>query len=513
MTNQKPINTADNPSRGKLIHLENEAKQTNRAKDINNKINLLENNLTALQEGLEVVNISVEEGLDRLSDNGLDITAKVSETYKRLGEIDGAYKSLSKISDDINSEVKQLTTEMAEVAEQSASDLDRLEATSSVEIAKINEQHEQLVSRVNNLVKLSRKTNKELTTSIRKNTDVLLALEKQLAADLDALAKTTEERNKETTFELREAKKAIEKTKARIIQMQSVDEALAKRATAFEITAAELMDKSRKIESSVNLLDVRTNDLSDTVTKLQEQNEQQASLINGLQKTAGEMARSLLALTNIEKHHFRILSGALLLVILMVTTLYFYQQGINEESIVLTTQRRPLVDQKLASLQQQNLLADAGIAEIQDKLHAMNEKFESDIKEANSKLVDLNDQALSLDGRLNRISPFSQFGPDSIIHGPQWLAKQPGNNLVVQLSKVSDKKELYEIALRYSHYLKEEMAYYSVKTDRGEAYVLTYGSFSNNDDISAVLNRLPHYINFQRPNVVRIADIQKLIST
>jgi chromosome segregation ATPase len=508
MTNEQPANIDGT----KLIHLEGEVKQTNRAKDINNKINHLESSLGDLQKELEVVNNWVEEGLDRLSDSDLDITAKVSETYKRLGEIDNTYKTLSKISDDIDGEVKKLTVEMETVAEQSAADLERLETASSAQIKKTNEQHEQLVSRVNDLVEHSRETNKELTSSIKKNTDALLALEKQLVNEIESLANATEERDNEIASDLDVAKKAIEKNKARIIQLQSVDEALAKRATAVEIAAAELTDKSRKLESSVNLLDARTSDISTAVINLQEKSEQQASLITGLQKTAEEIALSLLALTNVEKYHFRTLSGALLLVLLLVTTLYFYQQGINEDSNAMVAERTQFVDQAMVSLHQQDTVANSEIEVIQDKLLAINEKIEGDIKEVNSKLLDINDQTDSLNGRLSNVSPFSQFGQDSIIHGPQWFAEQPENNFVIQLSMVSDKNKLYEIAQRYNHYLKDQVAYYAVKTNRGEQYVLTYGSFSNNADISAALYRMPHYISSQRPNVARIADIQKTLS-
>jgi len=192
MTNQQRVSSDESLSRNKLIQLDSDVTRINRANDINNKINHLETNLSNLKAELEAVNQSVEEGLDRLSDNDLDITAKVSETYKRLGEIDGTYKSLSKISDDIDSEVKKLTAEIEIVVEQSAAELERVESSSSAQIEETKQQHEQLVVRVNDLVDQSRETNKELTDSIKKNTDALVALEKQLVAEIDALANSTE---------------------------------------------------------------------------------------------------------------------------------------------------------------------------------------------------------------------------------------------------------------------------------------------------------------------------------
>lgn len=75
-----------------------ESNSVTTGKDINNKITSLDNDLVHLRSELGAINSSVEEGLDRLGDTDTDLTAKVSETYKRLGEIDNSYKSLLEIS-------------------------------------------------------------------------------------------------------------------------------------------------------------------------------------------------------------------------------------------------------------------------------------------------------------------------------------------------------------------------------------------------------------------------------
>lgn len=105
MTNKQSANSKATHD-DNLITLEDKSQDVKRASDINNKIITLEDNLGDLQTELNEVNMSVVEGLDRLNDSDLDLTSKVTETYKRLGEIDHTYKSLSGILDNIDSDVK-----------------------------------------------------------------------------------------------------------------------------------------------------------------------------------------------------------------------------------------------------------------------------------------------------------------------------------------------------------------------------------------------------------------------
>jgi len=277
MTNQQQLHTDEAPPDNNLIHLENETRAAGQAKDINAKIGLLEASLGELQTELDVINKSVDEGLERLSDSDLDLTSKVSETYKRLGEIDNTYKALSVISDNIDSEVKKLTAEIEDVASQSATDLENHNS-------QFTEQHEQLVERVNDLVRHSHETNLQLMQSIKDNSSALLKLEKELVTEIDVLASTTKERSDDI-------EKELESSKARIIQLQSVDDALEKRAASLETTTADLTQKSKALGTSIDLLDMRTDELSAMVDKLLEDSEKHSSLISALQDKSVEMAR------------------------------------------------------------------------------------------------------------------------------------------------------------------------------------------------------------------------------
>ena len=495
MTNQQPLLADEAPPSNNLIHLENETRAAGQAKDINAKIGLLESNLSELQAELDVINKSVDEGLERLSDSDLDLTSKVSETYKRLGEIDNTYKALSIISENIDSEVKKLTTEIEDVATQSAADLENHNS-------KMTEHHEQLVDRVNDLVRHSQETNTQLTQNIKKNTDALLKLEKELVAEIDSLASETKQRSDDI-------EKELESSKARILQLQAVDDALEKRASSLETTAARLTQTSKELDASINLLDMRTDELSANVDKLLEYSEKHSSLISALQDKSVELAMSIRALAGTESKHFKILSGFLLVAILAIAGLYFYHQSEMSHDAILTAERTQVVDQHISSLQQGNMKSAVTIAEVQDNLVALNEKLEDEVKVLNGKLQNLNDQAQSLDGRVSNISPFSQIGSNNIIHGPQWLSQQPADNYAVQVASVTEKNDLYDIAERYNHYLKDELSYFTIKSGQSEKYVLVSGGYTSEAEAASVIRRLPRYVNFQRPVMTRMGNIQK----
>ncbi len=494
MTGDQKLRAGEAPVDSKLIHLENETRAIGQARDINARIGLLEASLGDLQAELDVINQSVDQGLERLNDGDLDLTAKVSETYRRLGEIDSTYKSLSVISENIDTEVRKLATEIEDVAVRSAMEIEN-------QNVQMTEQHEHLVQRVNELVAHSHETNAQLAQSIEDNTSALLRLEKELVAEIDSLASTTSERSDNI-------EKELENSKARILQLQAVDDALEKRAESLENTAARLTQASQELETSIDLLDRRTDDLTDRVAELIEYNEKHSTLIGALQEKSVEMAMSIRALAGTENRHFKILSGFLVLAIVAIAALYFYHQSEMSHDAVVTAERSQVVDQQISGLQQHDLESAASLSEVRDNLVALNQKLDGEINTINAKLQTVNDQADSLDGRVSSISPFSQIGSSNVIHGPQWLSQQSADDYAILVASVSDKSEMYDIAQRYNHYLKDELSYYTVNSGSGEKFVLVSGGYADQSDAAAVMRRLPRYVNFQRPAITRMAEIQ-----
>ncbi len=509
MSNEQHNDALELPAENNLINLDSGARDTSLPREINARINLLESSLGEHQSALEQINLCVDEDLERLGENELDLAAKVSETYKRLGEIDNTYQSLSTISDNIDAEVKKLTIEISDQVDKSTTELERVDTRSSRRHADISTQQEQLATRVNELVGYSKQTQEQLEQSIRTNTEALLALEKQLVAEIQSLVDTTQQRDNAHETDFNAAAKAIEINRARILQMQAVDEALEKRSAALELSTTRLTQKAGDLRASVDMLDVRTDELSRVTEKLCDQADNHAGLISSLQKNVSHMAQNIVALAGMQEKHFRVFSGLIALIVVAIAGFYFYQLDTNRASA-----------QQLTGLAQRDIAAGTEFTRLQDELKSLDSSLNNELAVLNNRLTgkitmlqgqlrELEDQAQSLDDRLDYVSPFSSFGGGSVIHGPQWLAAQPSESFVIQVASVSDSKSLYDITQRYSHYFKDDMAYYPVSTERGERYVLVSGSYVSNTDAASAMRRMPHYIEFQRPVIARLADLQQ----
>ena len=495
MTDQPQLHSNEASPEDRLIQLENETGAVGPTKDINSRIDLLDASLDALQNELAVVSSSVDEGLERLGKSDLDLTSKVSDTYKRLGEIDSTYQVMAVMSGNIGSEVNKLTAEVAGVAAQSALDLEQQKS-------QFTRQHVDLADRINALVDHSQETSEQLTQSIKENTIALLKLEKKLVAKIGSLANATQKRS--NTVE-----KKVENSKARIYQLQAVDDALERRALSLEASAAELTQKSRKLRVTVDLLDMRTDELSTMIDKLLEQGEQNASLIGILQGKSVEMAMSIQALAGVQSRHFKILSGAMLVAVIAIAGLYFYDQSKMSHDAVITADRKQVVDQHINSLQLEKMKTAVTVAGVQDKLVELNEKLEHEVTALNRKLQAMDDQSQTLEGRTSNMSSYSRTGRTNVIHGPQWLAGQPAEQFAVQVASVSRKADLYNIAKRYYRYLQDELSYYKVRSGNQEKYVLLSSGYATEADAAAARLRLPGYVNYQRPSVTRIGEVQK----
>ena len=467
-------------------------------KDINEKITTLDTDLAQLRMELGVINNSVEEGLDRLGDTNTDLTAKVSETYKRLGEIDNAYKSLLKISSRIDTDIKKLNGDVSTVAEQSASGIKNLEQSTIAQSHEFTQKNQQVASRVKQLAETSKLTSDLLVQKIRATTDNMLHIEKSVVAEIENLSSATKEKTESLG-------NSIDSSKAKILKLQSIDEAIIRRATTLEISSAKLTVKSQQLEASTNQLQHSTNELSTGLNELQQRTQtledatgRHGSLIGGLQKATSDIADKLAALTGRETKHFNIAIAGFLLLLIVTAVIYFVQQdkfGVN--------------DSQIAGLQQTQ--KDSAVI-IGDSLTALDSKIDLMNAVLQDELKTVKDQVQSVGGRLSQSSPFSQIGDDNIIHGAQWIAGLPSENFTVQLVYTGNKDTLYEIAQSYNYYLKDSLSYFEVNDNGTVNYVLLSGNYKTQKQALAAIQSMPGYIDMQKPVVRKFGLIQKYIA-
>ncbi|MCK5395298.1 MAG: hypothetical protein KAJ32_04860 [Gammaproteobacteria bacterium] len=482
-----------------------ENNEVSTGKDINTKITALDTDLESLRAELGVINNSVEEGLDRLSDTDTDLTAKVSETYKRLGEIDNAYKSLLEISSRIDRDIKKLNGDVGVVAEQSAIGIKSLEESTVTQTTEFAQKNQQVVSRVNQLVETSKLTSEMMNQNIHSATDKMLQIEKSVVAQIENLSSVT--KDKAQTIE-----STAEQNKAKILKLQSVDEAIIRRATTLEITAAELTVKGQYLDSSVEQLQISSDNLSSSILQLRERTEsleeltgKQGALIDGLQKTSANVGNVLLLLADRESKHFNIVTAAFLLLLVATVVIYFSQQNQLDLNDARYAERSEQLDKQITSLQQAQKRSSVVTS---DSLAAL----EDEAQKTNHEMKNMKDHIQSVDGRLNQTSPLSQIGNDNIIHGAQWVSALPEQGYTVQLAYVDNKDAMYEIADRYNFHLKDSLSYFEVNEKDALKYVLLSGSYEAEQQAASAIQSMPGYIDMQKPVIREIATIQKYIA-
>lgn len=483
----------------------NENNNITTGKDINSKITDLDTDLAQLRMELGTINNSVEEGLDRLGDTGTDLTAKVSETYKRLGEIDNAYKSLLVISSRIDRDIQKLNGDVNTVAEQSASGIQNLEKSNLVQSHEFAQKNQLVASKVNQLVETSKLTNDLLGQKIQSTTDMMLQIEKKVIAEIENLSTSTKDKT-DTIIS------SVDANKAKILKLQSIDEAIIRRATTLEISSAELTVTSQRLDSSVEQLGLSADVLShgldslkERTVALEELTSNHGSLIGGLQKATSDITDKLAVLGGRESKHFNILSAGFLLLLVIAAIIYYTQQnqfGLNDARYA---DRSEVVDTTIASLQQVH--ADSEIA-----TNASLATLENKIGQVEDKMQTMQDQVQSVDGRLSQSSPYSSIADDNVIHGAQWIADLPQENFIVQLAYVGDKETMYKVAQRYNNYLKDKLSYFEANENGVIKYVLLSGNYTTEKQALAAIDAMPSRIERQQPKVKAVATVQAYIA-
>ncbi|NOQ89594.1 MAG: hypothetical protein GQ549_01465, partial [Gammaproteobacteria bacterium] len=511
--------TAVESAESKLLKFDEDNKVTS-GKDINTKITGLDTDLAQLRTELGLINESVEEGLDRLGDTDTDLTAKVSETYKRLGEIDNSYKSLLQISSRIDTDIKKLNGDVSTVAEQAASGIKSLEQSTVAQSTEFSHKNQQVASRVEHLVETSKLTGELLSQKIQTTTEKMLKFETKLISEIELLSSAT--KDKTHAIEV-----SVDENKAKILKLQHVDEAIIKRATTLEISSAELTVKSQEMQVSADKLRLSTNKLSDGLEALAVRTqeleiiaENHGSLISGLQKAGADLSEKLNVLALRENKHFNIFTVSFLLLLVATAVIYFSQQSQFDVTDAKFVEQSELTDIKIMSLQKTqtdlSVTADRSLAALEEKVESLNESLQTELNkeivQVDEKIQAMQDQVKSVEGRFNNSSPFSQIGDDNIIHGAHWLEGLQKDHYTVQLAYVDSSNVMYELAERYNYYLKSSLSYFEV-SDAGETkYVLLSGDYATEIEANTAINAMPRYIGMQRPTARKLSEIQEYLA-
>jgi chromosome segregation ATPase len=466
--------------------------------EINKQMSSLESSLENLNKKLNSTNRQIKTDVERLISSDADISEKVAETYKQLGDIDSTFQELNEQSSQINTELKKVNGTIKALEKSTSLSLNEaIESQSSIN-DEFKQVHTDLIERAEKLSKKARTISKKLDKSIQENSQALTDLEGRIVNELKTVAESSQERDNKLDDKITSANEAISSQKAKILIMQSVDEALDKRALALEKTSQLLIKDSEELRDSTEVLDVLTAKLSSDVEALEIHTA-------SLQQQTDTLGRSLLSLATLEKKHFRVLGSASIVLLLAIVALYFYGEYVADTEATVEASRNDVVNENISELQ--NNVADEQMASkiFYQEINGL----EQSIDQIKTEMKDMNDQVESIDGRVQYINPSYNFGSDNTIHGSQWLSKLDPNLQSIKLGTVAGKQDLYELASRYNRYLTEDLAYFV--TDDKQFTLVYGGKFENDQQLESVMRRMPRFMNDQLITSISNADILKRI--
>mgnify|MGYP002639696670 FL=1 len=510
------------PADNNLVTIQDPGKE-NQVMEINRQMTALESSITTLTKKLNTTNKQVKSDVNRLTTSDAEITEKVADTYRQLAVIESNFGELSKQSTQITADLKNVNKTIKTFEKSSTEALNLAIDNQSDINGEFRTQHEDLIKRAEKLSKNAKTISTKLTNSIQQNSKALAELEAKVVTDLENIAKSSETRDEKLDDKIKSSNDEIGSQKAKMLLMQSVDEALDKRAALLEQTSAQLIEDSQDLRDSTEILDVLTSKLSADVdalerhtARLAKENIEQQGQIDELKINTNSITRTLLALATLEKKHFRVLAAGSLLLLLAVIASFFYGEYLRDTEQTVEVQRNEVVNEQVANLQ--NKVEDEQMAsqvfyseilDLQNNLTQVKTELQEKTEQFKAEIVEMNDSVESLDGRVQYLAPLYNFGSDNTIHGSQWLSNLDAEKMSIKIATVADKQGMYEIAQRYNNYFTQELAYF--QTD-DKQYTLVYGgNFNDDQQVKSTLRNMPRYINHELIGSISNAEILQQI--
>lgn len=490
----------------------NKSKKQSQVLEINKQMSSVEASITQLNKKLNDTNKQIKADVMRLNESDAEITDKVAETYKQLGSIEATFQQLNRQSSKINSELNQVNATVKSLEKSSADALNQAIDQQSHVNDEFKQVHADIIDRAEKLSKKATSISSKLSKSIKDNSKALSELEARIVTELENIAQSSEQRDTRLDHKISANNDELSSQKAKMMLMQSVDEALDKRASALETTSAELLKDSAKLKDASQMLNVLTAKLSADVEALElhtaslaEQNQQQQGFIEALQEKTSTISHNLLALATLENKHFRTLAASSLLLLIAILVVFIYGEYMRNADATIAAQNNTQVNEQVSSLQTE--VKDEQMAS--QTFHAEIASLQHNMVEIQKEMQDMNDQVESLDGRVQYLAPLYNFGSDNTIHGSQWLKQLKPELFSIKIATVATKQDLYEIAQRYNYYLDQDLAYFETADKQ---YTLIYGGqFESDQQLSETLRRMPRYMGDQRLGAISNSEILQQI--
>jgi hypothetical protein len=255
-------------------------------------------------------------------------------------------------------------------------------------------------------------------------------------------------------------------------------------------------------------LNNRTSELATAIDELRNQTAEHRGQISDLQDLTEQTARALYSLIMVEKKHFRLLGGSVALLLVALLGFYLY----DNYNWMAEQQQNLQIQSDVANNSQQLVANENLLVQLGDKTLQNDKLMQQEIATLNQQISHISDQVDTLDGRVSNIRPNKSIGKNGVIHGEQWLAKQPAENYTIHIASVTDKQQLYKLAERYNNQLQDELAYLPVAVNQKRQFALVYGNYATLKEAENRLNGLPRYIDRKRPSLHTMKQVQSYLT-
>jgi len=509
--------------RSKLNDLSNiESDIEKNVSDTLEKITNVEAEISQLYRDIDNTNVAITENVQKIESEQSDLSSKVSETYKQLGSVEKSYSALKTKSSKITKDIKDITSHVETVSDEIRQQIIIIESKTSsmddkivsvenqsTDMAKqLTQGQEELIERTNSIVSDAKKTATALAKSIKENASLMANIEAKLITEIESLAQSTDEKTNHLANDIDKANSEIKAHSAKMLKLQSVDEALEKRAVTLEETAKSLTTETQALLKAVSTLDNRSTALEDTVEtleiqvyRIEQENEIQQAQLDLLREKTSKTNQTLAALSRLVSINFVTTGVFLTLVVASVVGLYFYQDKLWSTDTSTTAQRTEQVNQQINGLTQHVNTTDDLAA---DRIA----QLESQVVSLNQQLKTVNDKNVSFDNRLVNIAPHRKIGNDNILHSQQWIKQQSDDHFSIKVLTTKTENDMFELAVRYNYNLNDVLSFKTVLDNNSAQYVLYMGNYADKATAEVALKNLPFRLNGQEPSLTTFAKMK-----